>query len=46
MMNGTEWAQFKKESYEDLGQSVPTAFRILHNMVKDMTGMMLCCVAP
>ena len=27
MMNGTEWAQFKKESYEDLGQSVPTAFQ-------------------
>ncbi len=23
MMNGTEWAQFKKEYYEDLGQPVP-----------------------
>lgn len=27
MMNGTEWAQFKKEYYEDLGQSVPEAFQ-------------------
>lgn len=27
MMNGTEWAQFKKESYEDLGQPVPAAFQ-------------------
>jgi TonB-linked SusC/RagA family outer membrane protein len=27
MMNGEEWAQFKKESYQDLGQSVPTAFQ-------------------
>lgn len=27
MMNGTEWAEFKKESYEDLGQPVPAAFQ-------------------
>jgi TonB-linked SusC/RagA family outer membrane protein len=27
MMTGTEWAQFKKESYEDLGQPVPQAFQ-------------------
>ncbi|MDR1601794.1 MAG: TonB-dependent receptor [Tannerella sp.] len=27
MMNATEWAQFKKEYYEDLGQTVPEAFR-------------------
>jgi TonB-dependent starch-binding outer membrane protein SusC len=27
MMNGTEWAQFKKEYYEDLGQPVPAAFQ-------------------
>jgi len=27
MMNGTEWAQFKKEYYEDLGQPVPLAFQ-------------------
>jgi TonB-linked SusC/RagA family outer membrane protein len=27
MMNGTEWAQFKKEYYQDLGQSVPAAFQ-------------------
>lgn len=27
MMNGAEWAQFKRESYEDLGQSVPSAFQ-------------------
>lgn len=27
VMNGTEWAQFKKESYEDLGQPVPAAFQ-------------------
>jgi TonB-dependent starch-binding outer membrane protein SusC len=27
LMNGTEWAQFKKESYEDLGQPVPAAFQ-------------------
>lgn len=27
MMNGREWAQFKKESYEDLGQAVPAAFQ-------------------
>lgn len=27
MMNGTEWAQFKKEYYEDLGVAVPTAFQ-------------------
>lgn len=27
MMNATEWAQFKKESYEDLGQAVPEAFQ-------------------
>ena len=27
MMNGTEFAQFKKESYEDRGQEVPLAFQ-------------------
>lgn len=27
MMNGTEFAQFKKESYEDLAQPVPAAFQ-------------------
>ena len=27
MMNGTEWAQFKKETYEDMGQPVPAAFQ-------------------
>jgi TonB-dependent SusC/RagA subfamily outer membrane receptor len=27
MMNGTEFAQFKKESYEDLGVAVPEAFQ-------------------
>ncbi len=27
MMNGQEFAQFKKESYEDLGQTVPAAFQ-------------------
>lgn len=27
MMNATEWAQFKKESYEDLGQIAPEAFQ-------------------
>lgn len=27
MMDGTEWAQFKKEYYEDLGQAVPEAFQ-------------------
>ncbi len=27
MMNGTEFAQFKKESYEDKGQAVPAAFQ-------------------
>jgi TonB-linked SusC/RagA family outer membrane protein len=27
MMNGTEFAQFKKESYEDLGLAVPAAFQ-------------------
>ncbi len=27
MMNGTEWAQFKKESYEDLGVAVPDAYQ-------------------
>lgn len=27
MMNATEWAQFKKESYEDLGQTVPVPFQ-------------------
>jgi TonB-dependent starch-binding outer membrane protein SusC len=27
MMNGTEWAQFKKEYYEDAAQPVPTAFQ-------------------
>jgi TonB-linked SusC/RagA family outer membrane protein len=27
MMNGTEFAQFKKESYEDLGLDVPEAFQ-------------------
>lgn len=27
MMNGTEWAQFKKEYYEDLGQPIPAAFQ-------------------
>ncbi len=26
MMNGTEWAQFKKEYYEDLGVTVPEAY--------------------
>ncbi|MEO6734535.1 MAG: TonB-dependent receptor [Ferruginibacter sp.] len=27
MMNGTEWAQFKKEYYEDQGVAVPAAFQ-------------------
>jgi len=27
MMDGEEWAQFKKESYQDLGQPVPAAFQ-------------------
>lgn len=27
MMNGTEFAQFKKESYEDLGLAVPSVFQ-------------------
>lgn len=27
MMNGTEWAQFKKESYEDLGVEVPEMYK-------------------
>ncbi|MDP9079882.1 MAG: TonB-dependent receptor [Bacteroidota bacterium] len=27
LMTGAEWAQFKKESYEDLGQAVPAAFQ-------------------
>jgi TonB-linked SusC/RagA family outer membrane protein len=27
MMNGTEFAQFKKETYEDLGQPVPAVFQ-------------------
>ncbi|OJV86722.1 MAG: SusC/RagA family TonB-linked outer membrane protein [Bacteroidia bacterium 44-10] len=27
VMNGTEWAQFKKESYEDRGIEVPVAFQ-------------------
>ncbi len=27
MMNATEWAQFKKESYEDLGIAVPEAYQ-------------------
>lgn len=27
MMNGTEWAQFKKESYEDLGVTVPDIYK-------------------
>ena len=27
MMNGTEWAQFKKESYEDLGVEVPEVYQ-------------------
>jgi TonB-linked SusC/RagA family outer membrane protein len=27
MMNGTEWAQFKKESFEDRGVAVPAAFQ-------------------
>jgi TonB-linked SusC/RagA family outer membrane protein len=27
MMNGTEWAQFRKENYEDLGQPVPEQFQ-------------------
>jgi TonB-linked SusC/RagA family outer membrane protein len=27
MMNGTEWAQFKKETYEDRGAAVPAAFQ-------------------
>jgi len=27
MMNATEFAQFKKESYEDLGQAVPSIFQ-------------------
>lgn len=27
MMNGTEFAQYKKESYEDKGQAVPAAFQ-------------------
>lgn len=27
MMNATEWAQFKKEYYEDMGQAVPDAFQ-------------------
>jgi len=27
MMNGAEWAEFKKEYYEDLGQPVPAVFQ-------------------
>lgn len=27
LMNGTEWAQFRKEHYEDLGLEVPDAFK-------------------
>ncbi len=27
LMNGTEWAQFRKEHYEDMGQEVPEAFK-------------------
>lgn len=27
MMNGTEWAQFRKENYEDLGQPVPDIYQ-------------------
>lgn len=27
MMNGTEWAQFRKEHYEDLGEAVPAVFQ-------------------
>lgn len=27
MMNGTEWARFKKEYYEDLGQAIPEAYQ-------------------
>ncbi len=27
MMNGTEWAQFRKENFEDLGQPVPSVFQ-------------------
>lgn len=27
LMNGTEWAQFRKEHYEDMGIEVPDAFR-------------------
>lgn len=27
MMNGTEWAQFRKENYEDLGLSVPDIYQ-------------------
>lgn len=27
MMNGTEWAQFRKEHFEDLGQPVPDVFK-------------------
>lgn len=27
MMNGEEWAQFRKEHYEDMGQEVPDAFK-------------------
>jgi len=27
MMNGTEWAQFRKEHYEDMGVAVPDAFK-------------------
>lgn len=27
LMNGTEWAQFRKEHYEDLGVEVPDAFK-------------------
>lgn len=42
MMNGTEWAQFRKEHYEDLGQPVPEAFKIHLNMEKDTIGMIQC----
>ena len=40
MMNG------RKRAMKTWGKVFLPLFRILHNMVKDMTGMMLCCVVP
>lgn len=42
MMNGTEWAQFRKEHYEDLGSLFQKLFKIHLNMEKDTIGMIQC----